>query len=405
MKFETSLVFPGLQQQICNERYKRIDEIVQTFFTKNLIEKSNGLPFISTGDIPAMWLRDSTWQVKPLLKSTNPEVIDLLVRLSKSQVEYFLIDPYANAFNIEANGACWNLDFEDQSPWVYERKYELDSWASILHLARKINEIYGISEHLDSNFSQAFELMIELARKEQNHNSESYIFFRDNDVPHDSLSNSGRGNPVAYTGMVYSAFRPSDDACVYGYLIPSNLFFMNELKKLPRSKERENASQLAHEIETGLSKHSVINGIYAYEVDGFGNQLFMDDANVPSLLSLPYIEAVDFETPEYQKTRSFLLSNRNPYYFSGARAQGIGSQHTPYKHVWPIALAIEALTSNSQLQMSQTIDLLEELDSSTGRMHESFHVDDESIFTREWFSWADMTYVDLVLTSICYRSN
>jgi meiotically up-regulated gene 157 (Mug157) protein len=400
MQISTDSVFPGLELQVPGERYKRIDDTLQTFFNRNLIEKRNGLPFISTGDIPAMWLRDSTWQVKPLLKSVNSEIIDFLIRLSKSQIEYFLIDPYANAFNCEPNGAHWNLDFENQSPWVYERKFELDSWASILYLARKICETYDVNEHLDSNFTEAFELMLELGKIEQNHDPGNYVFWRDNGVPHDSLSNKGHGNPVAYTGMIYSAFRPSDDACVYGYLVPANIFFMSELKKLTRTNERNKAAILAEQIQNGIDKHAVVNGLFAYEVDGMGNQLMMDDANVPSLLSLPHIEAIDYRNPIYLKTRQFLLSNANPYYFSGERAKGIGSQHTPDKHVWPIAMAVEALTSFDRNKQNETIDKLEETDASTGRMHESFHVDDETRFTREWFSWADMTYVDLVLTSI-----
>ena len=127
----------------------------------------DGLPFIITGDISAMWLRDSTWQVKPLLASHNLEVKDLLINLSRSQVKLFLKDPYANAFNPAPTGACWHKDFTDQSPWVFERKFELDSWASILYLARKIEERHGTKDHLDSEFLTALELILELSVKEQ----------------------------------------------------------------------------------------------------------------------------------------------------------------------------------------------------------------------------------------------
>ena len=347
-----------------------------------------------------MWLRDSTWQVKPLLQSKNPEVIKLLTDLSKSQVQLFLKDPYANAFNSEPNGNCWHRDFPDQSPWVFERKFELDSWASILYLARKVHEEFGVSKHLDFHFSRAVDLMIELARKEQNHDPESYIFRRDNNVPHDFLSHEGRGAPIGSTGMIYSAFRPSDDACTYGYLVPSNLFFMNELKNLVINPQRVAAGELATEIERGVKEFAVFNGMFAYEVDGLGNSLFIDDANVPSLLSLPYLEVLAKDDPNYLRTREFILSDKNPYYFSGKRAAGIGSQHTPKNYVWPIAIAIAALTSTQKEERKEALNLLEATDAGTGFMHESFDVDDDRSFTREWFSWSDMTYVDLVLSSI-----
>ncbi len=404
MKCATVEVFPGLNSSIPPERFQRVDRAVQALFSKTLHLTENGLPFIITGDIPAMWLRDSTWQVKPLLKSQHPDVISLLTQLSKSQIQLFLKDPYANAFNPEPNGNCWHRDFPDQSPWVFERKFELDSWASILYLARKIQENFGITQHLDSEFTKALDVMFELARREQNHDSDSYIFKRKNNVPHDSLSHDGHGAPVRRTGMVYSAFRPSDDACRYGYLIPSNFFFMNELKQLALDSHRALGMALAQEIEDGIEKFALINGIYAYEVDGLGNSLFIDDANVPSLLSLPYLEVLPASDPNYLQTREFILSKKNPYFFSGTKAMGIGSQHTPANHVWPIAIAVEALTSINKDDRAKALDLLENTDAGTGFMHESFNVNDDSQFTREWFSWSDMTYVDLVLESVDYKN-
>lgn len=402
MDLDTSEVFPGLVDQVLPERYRRVNRSVQALFQRTLRTMSDGLPFIITGDIPAMWLRDSTWQVKPLLRSKHTKVIDLLVKLSHAQVKLFLKDPYANAFNPEPNGACWHKDFPDQSPWVFERKFELDSWASILYLARKIKECYGRTDHLDDSFKQALELMINLAIIEQDHDRTSYVFRRAGSMPHDSLSHNGIGAPLGHTGMVYSAFRPSDDACVYGYLIPSNLFFMSELNKLSCYEFESRAAKLAADIQDGVQRHGIVEGKFAYEVDGLGNALCMDDANTPSLLSLPYLEVLSSENPVYQKTRSFVLSGGNPYFFKGSLAVGIGSQHTPKDFVWPIAIAIEALTSKDPVELTSALKLLEETDSGTGQMHESFHVDDSSRFTRNWFSWADMTYVDLVLESVGY---
>ena len=351
-----------------------------------------------------MWLRDSTWQVAPLLNSNHSEVIQLLVELSKTQVELFLIDPYANAFNPAPNGQCWHKDFPNQSPWVFERKFELDSWASVLYLARMITEKYGRTDHIDSSFKKALSVMLELAKREQHHDPESYIFKRNNEVPHDSLSHDGRGAPTAYTGMVYSAFRPSDDACMYGYLVPSNLFFLNELEQLPQNLQSTESIDLSAEIRSGIQEHAIIDGRYAYEVDGLGNSLFIDDANIPSLLSLPLLGCVSPDDGIYKATREFILSAKNPYYFSGTKVAGIGSQHTPARFVWPIALAVQALTDPSISKKLETLDLLEHTDGGTGSMHESFNADDDRDFTRSWFSWADMTYVQLVLDSVNYKS-
>jgi meiotically up-regulated gene 157 (Mug157) protein len=351
-----------------------------------------------------MWLRDSTWQVAPLFHSKNPEVIELLIALSKTQIELFLIDPYANAFNPAANGQCWHKDFVDQSPWVFERKYELDSWASVLYLARMIFEKYGRLDHIDSSFKEALELMLKLARKEQHHHPESYIFKRDNGVPHDSLSHNGYGAPIGYTGMVYSAFRPSDDACVYGFLVPSNIFFLNELELLPGNLKSAESIALSADIKKGLEEFAIIDGKYAYEVDGLGNSLFIDDANIPSLLSLPLLGCISPDDKIYKATREFILSKKNPFYFAGRRAEGVGSQHTPTNYVWPIALAVQALTDQSVDKKLEMLELLERTDAGTGNMHEAFHVNDDTEFTRPWFSWADMTYVELVLASVNYSS-
>jgi meiotically up-regulated gene 157 (Mug157) protein len=402
MKLSTKEVFPGLEGQLSSARFKRVDDALYSLFNRTTQYTEDGLPFVITGDIPAMWLRDSTWQVKPLLVSQHPDVIEFLINLSKAQIKYFLIDPYANAFNPAPNGNCWRRDFVDQSPWVFERKYELDSWASILYLARKIFEVYGATEHLNQDFRKALDLMLELAKTEQNHNPESYIFKRDNCPVTDFLSHDGRGAPVGYTGMIFSAFRPSDDACKYGYLVPSNLFFANELRNLPSPVFTSAAQSIAEQIQHGIEKFALKNGVLAYEVDGLGNTEFMDDANTPSLLSLPFLEAIEVGSEIYQDTRLAVLSESNPYFYSGKWATGVGSPHTPNRHVWPISIAMAAITSHNKEFQLETLDLLERTDAGTGQMHESFDVDDPDKFTRPWFSWSDMTYVELVLASLSH---
>ena len=405
MNLTASEVFPQLETLIPSARFNRVANALDSLFNKTLTRLDNGRPFIITGDIPAMWLRDSTWQVAPLLHSNHPDVINLLIELSKTQVQQFLIDPYANAFNPAPNGNCWHKDFLDQSPWVFERKFELDSIASVLFLARKIIEKYDRWDHIDTSFQEALHLMLTVARREQRHDPDSYIFKRNNGVAHDSLSHDGRGAPTTYTGMIYSAFRPSDDACTYGYLIPSNMFFLNELEQLPEKLKSAESISIAADIHHGLQKYAIIDGRYAYEVDGLGNSLFIDDANIPSLLSLPFLGSVEKSDSVYLTTREFILSNKNPYFFSGSKATGIGSQHTPHNYVWPIALAVEALTAPSIERKLETLEILENTDAGTGNMHEAFNVDNPEEFTRPWFSWADMMYVELVLDSVNYQSN
>ena len=397
-------VFPGLEDLVSESRFNRVSKSLTSLFDKSLTRLENGRPFIITGDIPAMWLRDSTWQVAPLLNSNHPQVVNLLIELSKTQVELFLIDPYANAFNPSPSGECWHKDFIDQSPWVFERKFELDSWASVLYLARMIIEKYDRWDHIDEKFNDALEVMLNLAQREQRHDPETYVFKRDNGVSHDSLSHEGRGAPTAYTGMIYSAFRPSDDACVYGYLVPSNFFFLNELENLSQRLKTPKSESLARDIRSGIEKYAVIDNLYAYEVDGLGNALFIDDANIPSLLSLPLLAGASLDVDLYRNSREFILSHENPYFFSGVRASGVGSQHTPKNHVWPIAMSVEALTSPSNEKKLKTLDILETTDAGTGNMHEAFNVDRPEEFSRAWFSWADMTYVQLVLDSVGYQA-
>lgn len=397
-------VFPGLEDLVSESRFNRVSKSLTSLFDKSLTRLENGRPFIITGDIPAMWLRDSTWQVAPLLNSNHPQVVNLLMDLSKTQVELFLIDPYANAFNPSPSGECWHKDFIDQSPWVFERKFELDSWASVLYLARMIIEKYDRWDHIDEKFNDALEVMLNLAQREQRHDPETYVFKRDNGVSHDSLSHEGRGAPTAYTGMIYSAFRPSDDACVYGYLVPSNFFFLNELENLSQRLKTPKSESLARDIRSGIEKFAVIDNLYAYEVDGLGNALFIDDANIPSLLSLPLLAGASLDVDVYRNSREFILSSSNPYFFSGIRASGVGSQHTPKNHVWPIAMSVEALTSPSNEKKLKTLDILETTDAGTGNMHEAFNVDRPEEFSRAWFSWADMTYVQLVLDSVGYQA-
>jgi meiotically up-regulated gene 157 (Mug157) protein len=402
-----------LRNLVSETRFDLAQGAIERLFANTLSRSSDGSIFVITGDIPAMWLRDSTWQVRPLLASAHdPEVAQIIADVSRRQVEYVLLDPYANAFNPTADGNCWHKDFSDQSPWVFERKFELDSLAAVLDLAIRLYLVSGFSDHFTERFSAAVEVILDLLIREQNHVPETYRFKREDVRDYDYLSNDGYGAPVAYTGMVWSGFRPSDDACKYGYLIPANAHMakvLAQLADLPNDvysdiTSKKRAMQISDEIKRGIEKFGIVEfegkKIFAYECDGFGNYLLQDDANIPSLLSLPYLGVCAESDPIYLNTRSFVLSGKNPYFYQGKVLTGLGSQHTPVNQVWPLGIAMQGITSSSVEEIEASLQFLEQSHAGTNQMHESVEMNDPKIFTRAWFSWADMTFYHLLLKSV-----
>ena len=402
-----------LESKVSEARYKLAEGAIERLFSSTLTRAADGSIFVITGDIPAMWLRDSTWQVRPLLAAANDlEVAQLIADVSKRQIEYVLLDPYANAFNPEADGNCWHKDFPNQSPWVFERKFELDSLAAVLDLATRLYLESGFTNHFTERFNDATKVILDLLEREQNHDPNTYRFERKDVRDFDFLSHGGYGSPVAYTGMIWSGFRPSDDACKFGYLIPANAHMakvLEQLAELPdevfsdqASKDR--ALKISGEIKTGIEKFGLVEfegkQIFAYECDGLGNYLLQDDANIPSLLSLPYLGVCSELDPIYLNTREFILSSSNPYFYSGEVLTGLGSQHTPENQVWPLGIAIQGITSTSEREIEKCLKLLELSHAGTNQMHESVGMDNPRIFTREWFSWADMTFYHLLLKSV-----
>ncbi|WP_330291416.1 glycoside hydrolase family 125 protein [Streptomyces sp. NBC_00576] len=373
----------------------------------------DGEVFVLTGDIPAMWLRDSTAQVRPyLLAADDPAVAAALTGVLRRQLRYVLADPYANSFNAEPDGSgAGYIDEPTPDPLVWEQKYEVDSLCAPLQLAYGIWRATGSLGHLtaDDRFVRAARRIIALWRVEQDHENRSpYEFRRLGDDAFDSLPRGGRGAPVAPTGMTWSGFRPSDDRCHHGYLVPSNamaavaLAGLAELATALQAPDlAADATALSAEIATGVRTHGVTAGadptVYAYEVDGLGGQLLMDDANIPSLLSLPYLGWCDPGDQLYLRTREFVLSEGNPYYYAGSSASGIGSPHTPPGHVWPLSLTMQALTSDDAAERVRLAELLLRTDGATGSVHESFHVDDPGTFTRPWFGWGDALFAELLL--------
>jgi uncharacterized protein len=372
----------------------------------------DGTTFVITGDIPAMWLRDSSAQVRhylPLAKA-DPVLRRMIEGLVRRQVQCILTDPYANAFNKEPNDRCWSEDRTEHNPWVWERKYEVDSLCNPLQLAYLYWQATGSTAVFDQSFRKAVDTILSLWQTEQRHGEQSpYYFERSNCPDSDTLKNEGRGMPVNFTGMTWSGFRPSDDACKFGYLIPSNMFAVVVLRYIGEIAVQvyhdealaSKAHSLMGQIDSGIQTYGIVDHykygkIYAYETDGFGNYNLMDDANVPSLLAIPYLGYAGKDDPIYQNTRKFLLSTDNPSYFEGKYAKGIGSPHTPHGYIWPISLAMQALTSDDANEVEAIVNTLLETDGGTGFMHESFNPDNPTQFTREWFAWANSLFGELV---------
>lgn len=368
--------------------------------------------FVITGDIPAMWLRDSTaqvWPYLPLIRDDKP-LQQLIVGVINRQTRCILIDPYANAFNFDSEGSEWDHDLTAMKPQLHERKWEIDSLCYPIRLAHGYWQTTGDASPFDPRWQEAMRLVIKTFREQQRKDGPGpYSFLRQTTTPNDTLNLEGYGNPVKPCGLIASGFRPSDDACIYPFLIPSNMFAVTVLRGLTDLAKATNradlageASTLADEVNKALKTYTAaVHGehgrVYAYEVDGFGNQLFMDDANVPSLLSLPYLGCAAATDPTYQNTRRFILSSDNPYFFKGKAAEGIGGPHVGLGMIWPLSIIMRGLTSTDETEISACLTTLVRTHAGTGFMHESFNKDDPSKFTRAWFAWANALFGEFVL--------
>lgn len=390
------------------------DNCYRNTLQKTVERLEDGTTYVITGDIPAMWLRDSTAQMRPylFLAADNEDIADILEGLIKRQIAYIHIDPYANAFNREANGACWELDETLRNDWVWERKYEIDSLCYPVQLMYLFWKVTKRTELFDNFLKSALEKIIQVFRIEQNHEEKSeYSFVRNNTFFTDTLSRGGKGTLVKPDiGLTWSGFRPSDDACTYGYLIPSNMFaavILGYIEEIATVVYKDTvlmkaAQELKTEISIGIEKFGITTkegygDVYAYEVDGYGQYNLMDDANVPSLLSMEYLGYKPIRKEVAENTRKLILSEANPYYYVGSKATGIGSSHTPVRYIWHISLAMQGLTTKDNHEKINILKKLVETDADSGLMHESFHVDNPNKYTRDWFSWANALFCELVL--------
>ncbi len=375
----------------------------------------NGKPdtFVITGDIHAMWLRDSSAQVWPYLPlATQDEKLkNLLAGVIHRQSQCVILDPYANAFNKELVPGEWKNDRTDMKDGLHERKWEIDSLCYTVRLAYNYWKTTNDTSVFDSDWQKAAALIVKTFKDQQRKDGPGpYKFERETTRQLDTLSNGGYGRPLKPVGLINSSFRPSDDAATYGFLIPSNLFAVISLKQLAEISNMVTGDKtfaksclaLAEEVEVAIKKYAIVEHpkygkVYAYEVDGYGNHTFMDDANVPNLLGLPYLGSVDQDDSIYQNTRKLVWSEDNPYFFKGKAAEGIGGPHIGYDMVWPMSIIMRAMTSNDDKEIGWCIKTLRDTDGDTGFMHESFHKDDPKNFTRKWFAWANTLFGELIL--------
>lgn len=374
--------------------------------------------FVITGDIPALWLRDSGAQVWPYLRfcKNDPQLANLIRGLLMRQFRCILIDPYANAFNLSPDSMSpnWSEDGTEMRPGVFERKYELNSLCYPLRLAHGYWKATGDCSAFGELWLRTVRTILNTMRTEQRMDGTTpYTFLRVTDRMHDTQSNRGKGHPCRPCGLIASSFRASDDGTIYPFLIPDNFMAVSVLRKTSQILRDVNhewaladsCEALAGQVEAALRQHAVVHtkkygDIYAFEIDGYGNALLMDDANVPSLLALPYIADVPISDRIYQNTRRFVLSTDNPYFFKGKAGEGIGGPHVGTGYIWPMSIILRALTSTDKEEIRLCLDMLKHTDNATGFMHEAFHQDNAEDYTRSWFAWANTLFGELILQLI-----
>ncbi len=372
---------------------------------------------VVTGDIPAMWLRDSSAQVWPYLPFLNADanLARLIEGVIRRQTLCILADPYANAFMPDLSSReplSWSkTDHTEMKPGVGERKWEVDSLCYPVRLAHEYWRITHDTRPFDAQWARAMHSILETFTAQQRKTSRGpYSFQRQAFAPTDTLGGDGFGSPGRGVGLIYSGFRPSDDACVYPLNIPGNFFAVLTLQRIEEmligiasdSAEASRANRIGSEIKAALEAHAHVHHpeageIWAYEIDGFGNAICMDDANVPSLLAMPYLGSCSATDPLYLATRRFVLSEANPYFFRGSAAEGIGGPHIGQDMIWPMAIIMRGLTSEDEREQLQCLAWLKKTHAGTGFMHESFNKNNPANFTREWFAWANTLFGELIL--------
>ncbi len=372
--------------------------------------------FIYTGDIPAMWLRDASAQVWPYVPfaKDDPQLRRMLRGLILHMFHCINTDRYANAFNDGPTGQGWQTDETDMQPEVFERKYEIDSLCYPIRLAYQYWLVTDDASIFGEQWLKAVQnILLTFEEQQRKDGRGPYHFYRVTDRTYDTVGWGGYGAPTKPVGLIASVFRPSDDRTSLPFLVPSNFMAVDILQKTAaileevnhQADEAQRCRKLAREVADALRKHAVVEHpkygkIYAFEVDGFGNRLLMDDANVPSLLSLGYLIPDMMADDIYQNTRRFVWSEDNPWFFRGSHGEGIGGPHVGYGMAWPMSIMMKAFTADDDEELGQCLRWLLTTDANTGFMHESFNVDDPKHYTRDWFAWQNTLFGELILTLI-----
>ncbi len=376
--------------------------------------------YVITGDIDAMWQRDSSAQVWPYLPlmSEDPQLQQLIAGVINRQTRNTLLDTYANAFYKDHTKVSeWKSDFTDMKSGVHERKWEVDSLCYTIRLAHGYWKTTGDTAPFDDAWHQAIAKIVQTFREQQRKDGHGpYHFMRRTEFQTDTVAGRGYGNPGKPVGLIFSMFRPSDDATVFPYLVPANFFAIVSLRQAAEMLEAIHHDAVltgqcrafANEVESALHEYAVVHHaqlgeVYAYEVNGFGDYYCIDDGNVPSLLSLPYLGAVKPSDKIYQRTRRLVLSEANPYYCRGTAANGPGGPHVGMDMIWPLGLIVQGLTSTDEKEIRQCLVTLQKTHAGTGFMHEAFNKDNPNKFTRSWFAWANTIFGELVLKT--YNEN
>ena len=417
---------PIIESVIARVKRQIPDPVLATMFERcfpNTLDTTvfpgtrNGHPdtFVITGDIDAMWQRDSSAQVHPYLPfaKQDTELGKLLQGVVRRQIHNILIDSYANAFvrNASDPPLSWAIhDHTEMKPGVGERKWEVDSLCYTIRLAHGYWKATGDTSPFDAKWRKAARVILSTFSEQQRLAGRGpYSFQRMTTNPIDTVPLNGYGNPGRPVGMIFSMFRPSDDCCTYPLFVPANLYAATALHQLADLAAAVSANDIAHDskalalsVNTAIQKygrvqHPRYGEIWAYEVDGYGNHLFMDDANAPGLLSLPYLGCCSPTDPIYLRTRAFVLSQSNPYFFRGTAASGMGSPHTGLDYIWPMGIILRALTATDDREIIQCLKWLRDTTAGTDFMHESFNKNDPSDYTRPWFAWANTLFGELIL--------
>ncbi|KAF2129547.1 glycoside hydrolase family 125 protein [Dothidotthia symphoricarpi CBS 119687] len=385
--------------------------------------------FIVTGDINAEWLRDSTNQLAQyqLLAKKDKDIHQLILGAINTQAEYVIGSPYCNAFqppppsglNPTFQSGDDNVHPAYEPSFVFECKYELDSLAHFLSLSNQFHNHTGSTEFVNGRWLLALDTLLDVltAQSKPTFNEKTsafqrneYTFQRHTNIGTETLSLSGVGNPLnSGTGLVRSAFRPSDDATILGFFIPANAMIAVELERTAQLLEKSGKKNVAELVsdwgktiskgvwEHGVVQHKKYGEVFAFEVDGYGSSIIMDDANLPSLLALPLLGFVDTDNKVYQNTRKMILEKSgNPYYLTGKHFGGIGGPHVGLQNAWPMSVLVQAMTSDDDDEITECLAAVKRV-SRLGLVHETINVNHGTDYTRSWFAWANSVFAQTIL--------